>query len=49
MRRVFFLAYSFVVMNWAAVAALYYFASGRKNLWSSDNCVHQRKKSRRLL
>jgi hypothetical protein len=25
---------TFVKMNWAAVAGLYYYATGRKDLWS---------------
>jgi len=33
MKRALLFPYSFVLMNWAAVAALYYFACGRKHIW----------------
>jgi hypothetical protein len=33
MKRALLFPYSFVLMNWAAVAALYYFARGQKNIW----------------
>jgi hypothetical protein len=33
MKRALLFPYSFVLMNWAAVAALYYFARGRKHIW----------------
>jgi len=36
--------YSFVLMNWAAVAALYYFARGRKHIWHhATQSIQQRK------
>jgi hypothetical protein len=33
MKRALLFPYSFVLMNWAAIAALYYFARGRKHIW----------------
>jgi hypothetical protein len=33
MKKTLLFPYSFVLMNWAAVAALYYFARGRKHIW----------------
>ena len=33
MKRIFLIPYSFTLMNWAAVVALYYFARGRKDVW----------------
>lgn len=33
MKRVLLLAYFFVLMNWAAVMALYYFLQGREDIW----------------
>jgi hypothetical protein len=33
MKRALLFPYSFVLMNWAAVAALYYFARGRTQIW----------------
>jgi hypothetical protein len=32
---------TFVKMNWAAVAGLYYFATGRKDLWRGPGPGHQ--------
>jgi hypothetical protein len=32
---------TFVKMNWAAVAGLYYFATGRKNLWVAPRHRHR--------
>jgi len=33
MKRVSLMAYTFVLMNWAAVAGLYHFARGTRNIW----------------
>jgi hypothetical protein len=33
MRKILVTAYTFVLMNWAAVAGLYHFARGSENLW----------------
>jgi hypothetical protein len=35
---------TFVKMNWAAVAGLYYFATGRKDLWRPMGSHHHRRK-----
>jgi hypothetical protein len=44
MKRLLLFPYSFVLMNWAAVAALYYFACGRKHIWHhATQSVRQRK------
>jgi hypothetical protein len=47
-KRILFFCYSFVLMNLAAVAGLYYFATRKKELWSTNSCVHQRERWRRL-
>jgi hypothetical protein len=33
MKRALLIPYSFTLLNWAAIAALYYFARGRSNVW----------------
>jgi hypothetical protein len=33
-RKLLLAPYTFVLMNWAAVAGLYYFARGSKDAWS---------------
>ncbi len=33
MKKAFFVPYTFVLLNWAAVAGLYYFVRGYKNVW----------------
>ena len=33
MRRLLLIPYSFTLMNWAAIVALYYFTRGRRDLW----------------
>lgn len=33
MKRVVLLPYMFVLLNWAAVVGLYYFACGRSDVW----------------
>jgi hypothetical protein len=35
MRRVLLFPYTFVLMNWAAVAGLYHFLRGHKDIWKS--------------
>lgn len=40
MKRMFSLPYTFVVMNWAAVAGLYYYLTGKKDLWLKAKSVH---------
>jgi hypothetical protein len=40
MRRLVSLPYTFVVMNWAAVAGLFYFVTGNKNVWSKPKASH---------
>jgi hypothetical protein len=37
---------TFVKMNWAAVAGLYYFATGRKNLWPTGGTAHRHRHRR---
>ncbi len=34
LRKVLLMPYTFVLMNWAAVTGLYYFARGCGNLWN---------------
>jgi len=33
LKKAVMIPYSFALMNWAAVAALYYFATGKKDVW----------------
>lgn len=40
MRRLASLPYAFVIMNWAVVAGLYYFVTGRKDVWAKGKCSH---------
>lgn len=35
MKRLFLFSYAFVLMNWAAVAGLYYCACGSRDLWKN--------------
>ena len=44
MRRLLSLPYTFVAMNWAAVAGLFHFATGRKDLWLKNKSPHAHKK-----
>jgi hypothetical protein len=37
---------TFVKMNWAAVAGLYYFATGRKDLWTGGAPAHRHRHRR---
>jgi hypothetical protein len=40
-KRLLSLPYTFVVMNWAAVAGLYYFITGKKDLWLKVKASHK--------
>jgi hypothetical protein len=40
MRRVLSFPYVFVLMNWAAVVALYAFITGKKDLWLKSKSAH---------
>jgi hypothetical protein len=40
MKRLVSLPYTFVVMNWAVVAGLYYFITGKKDLWLKVKSSH---------
>ena len=44
MKRLVSLPYTFVVMNWAAVAGLYYFVTGKKDVWLRGKSSHMHKK-----
>lgn len=33
-RQIVLVPYTFVLMNWAAVAGLYYFTSGSRDIWN---------------
>jgi len=39
-KRLVSLPYTFVLMNWAAVAGLYYFVTGKKDVWSKGKSSH---------
>ena len=41
MKRLVSFPYAFVLMNWAAVAALYYFVTGKKNIWLKNKSAHR--------
>jgi hypothetical protein len=41
MRRLISLPYAFVLMNWAAVAGLYHFLTGKKDIWLKSKSAHQ--------
>ena len=41
MRRLITLPYAFVLLNWAAVAGLYYFITGEEDVWSKNKSVHK--------
>ena len=43
MKRLWSLPYAFVLMNWAAVAALYYFITGKKDIWLKHRSAHRHK------
>jgi len=40
MKRLVSLPYTFVLMNWAAVAGLFYFVSGKKDVWLKNKSSH---------
>ena len=44
MRRVVSLPYTFVLMNLAAVAGLYYFLTGKKDVWLKSKSWHVHKR-----
>ncbi|MEW6730125.1 MAG: hypothetical protein AB1489_02190 [Acidobacteriota bacterium] len=37
MKRLLFLPYMFVLLNWAALLACYYFLCGKKDIWISTS------------
>jgi hypothetical protein len=41
MKRLLSFPYAFVLMNWAAVPALYYFITGKKDIWLKNKSVHR--------
>jgi hypothetical protein len=43
MKRLVSVPYTFVLMNWAAVAGLYYFVTGKKDLWLKSKSSHMHK------
>jgi hypothetical protein len=43
MRRLLSLPYTFVLMNWAALAGLYYFLTGKKDVWLKNKSSHVHK------
>jgi hypothetical protein len=40
MKRLVSFPYTFVLMNWAAVAGLFYFVSGKKDVWLKNKSSH---------
>ena len=40
MTRMLTFPYTFVLMNWAAVVGLYYFATGKKDIWLKHRSAH---------
>jgi len=40
MKRFVSFPYTFVLMNWAAVAGLFYFVSGKKDVWLKNKSSH---------
>jgi hypothetical protein len=44
MKRLLGLPYTFVLMNCAAVAGLFHFATGRKDVWLKSRCLHEHKR-----
>jgi hypothetical protein len=47
MKRLVALSYSFFLLNWAAVMALYYSVIRKKDLWSNRSCTHRRRQHTR--
>jgi hypothetical protein len=43
MRRLVTLPYTFVLMNWAALAGLYCFVTGKKDVWLKSKTFHVHK------
>jgi hypothetical protein len=41
MRRILSLPYTFVLMNWAVLAGLFYFVTGRKDIWAKSTHRHR--------
>jgi hypothetical protein len=41
MKRLFSLPYTFVLMNWAAVTGLFYFVTGKKDVWLRSGPPHK--------
>jgi len=41
MRRPLLIAYTFVLMNWAAVLGLYHFVRGHKDIWHRNRSAGQ--------
>lgn len=39
-RKIVLVPYTFVLMNWAAVAGLYYFARGSQDIWNPAGTRH---------
>lgn len=39
-RKLMLVPFTFVLMNWAAVAGLYYFTRGSRDLWSPAGARH---------
>jgi len=42
MRRLMSLPYTFVLLNWAALIAFYYFVSGRQDVWKKSHTLPAR-------
>ncbi len=42
--RLLSLPYTFVAMNWAAVAGLFYLITGKRDLWLKNKSSHAHKK-----
>jgi hypothetical protein len=40
LRKLMLVRFTFVLMNWAAVAGLYYFTRGSRDLWSPAGARH---------
>jgi hypothetical protein len=43
MKRLLSLPYTFVLMNWAAIAGLYYFITGKQDVWLKGKSSHVHK------
>jgi hypothetical protein len=40
MKRFLSVPYTFVLMNWAALAGLFYYVTGKKDVWSKSKSSH---------